>query len=72
MPLDEAAAQLAVAARLEPDAPYLALRYAELAKARKNCNEAAEWATEALRRQPEWVEAQEILAWAGVEHGLTE
>lgn len=62
--LDEAAAQLAVAAQLEPDAPYLALRYAELAKAHNDHTLAAQWAAEALRRQPDWDKAQEILAWA--------
>lgn len=62
--LDEAATQLAAAAELEPDAPYLALRRAELAKARGDRDEATRWATEALRRQPDWDEAQALLTWA--------
>lgn len=62
--LDEAAAQLDIAEQLEPDAPYLALRCAELAKARGDKEEAARWAQEALRRQPDWDEAQQIMEWA--------
>ncbi|GIV80616.1 MAG: hypothetical protein KatS3mg050_5010 [Litorilinea sp.] len=62
--LEDAAAQLAVAAQLEPDAPYLPLRYAELAKARGDRQEARRWALEALRRQPGWDEAQALLDWA--------
>ncbi|HSN78216.1 MAG TPA: tetratricopeptide repeat protein, partial [Anaerolineae bacterium] len=62
--LDEAAGQLEAAEALEPDAPYLALRRAELAKARDDRAEAARWAEEALRRQPDWDEAQTLLDWA--------
>ncbi len=65
--LDEAASQLDVAEAIEPDAPYLALRRAELAKARQDPATAQHWASEALRRQPEWDEAQAILAWAQAE-----
>jgi len=61
--LDEAAAQLDAAEQLEPDAPYLALRRAELAKARGDRAEAARWAQEALRRRPGWEEAAALLAW---------
>lgn len=72
--LDGAAEQLNIATELDPAAPYLTLRYAELAKARNDRAEAAKWAAEALRRQPEWAEAQEILMWASqrVEHGSAE
>jgi predicted Zn-dependent protease len=62
--LDEAAAQLDVAEKLEPDAPYLALRWAELARARGNRADALKWAQEALRRRPDWDEAQTVLSWA--------
>jgi len=62
--LDEAASQLDIAEAQEPDAPYLALRRAELAKARGDRSQAQTWAAEALRRQPAWDEAQAILAWA--------
>jgi len=62
--LDEAAMQLDTAQQLEPDAPYLALRRAELAKARQDRHVAMEWAQEALRRRAGWDEAQAILAWA--------
>jgi tetratricopeptide (TPR) repeat protein len=62
--LGAAAEELEAAARLDPDAPYLALRYAELAKAGENRGEAMRWAAEALRRQPGWDEAQTILTWA--------
>ncbi len=65
--LDEAAVQLDEAERFDSAAPYLALRRAELAKARTDHLTAAEWAQEALRRQPDWKEAQEILAWASGE-----
>jgi tetratricopeptide (TPR) repeat protein len=61
--LDEAAAQLDAAEALEPDAPYLALRRAELAKARGERAGAVEWAREALRRRPDWDEAQAVLDW---------
>lgn len=62
--LDEAAGELDEAERLDPGAPYLALRRAELARAREDRGAAAQWAQEALRRQPDWEEAQEILTWA--------
>jgi tetratricopeptide (TPR) repeat protein len=62
--LDEAAVQLAAAEQLEPDAPYLALRCAELAQARGDAADAMRWAQVALQRQPDWDEAQAILAWA--------
>jgi predicted Zn-dependent protease len=62
--LDEATAQLDAAEALDPDAPYLALRRAELAKARGDRAAAARWAEEALRRRPDWDEAQAVLAWA--------
>jgi tetratricopeptide (TPR) repeat protein len=62
--LDEAAAQLDTAKQLQPDAPYLALHWAELAKARGDRDGAIEWAQEALRRQPGWDEAQAVLDWA--------
>jgi len=62
--LDDAAAQLDAAAALEPEAPYLALRWAELAKARDDRAGAARWAEEALRRHPAWDEAEAILAWS--------
>ncbi len=65
--LDEAAAQLDAAEALEPDAPYLALRRAELAKARDERDEAARWAREALRRQPGWDEAEALQRWAAGE-----
>ena len=61
--LDEAAAQLKAAEVVDPDSPFLALRWAELAKAQGDPLEAERWATEALRRQPEWDEAQQILDW---------
>ena len=64
---DEAAVQLDEAERLDPDAPYLALRRAELARAHGDRDAAAQWAQEALRRQPGWEDAQEILAWASNE-----
>jgi len=63
--LDEAAAQLDAAEGLEPDSPYLALRRAELAKARDDRETVVRWAQEALRRQPDWDEAQQLLDWAG-------
>ncbi len=62
--LDEAAIHLDAAARIEPDALYLALRRAELAKAHGDQVETARWAEEALRRQPNWNEAQALLDWA--------
>jgi tetratricopeptide (TPR) repeat protein len=62
--LDEATAQLDAAEAPEPDAPYLALRRAELAKARGDRADATAWAQEALRRRPGWEEAQAVLAWA--------
>ena len=62
--LDEAARQLDSAEALEPDAPDLALRRAELAKVRGDRADAAHWAQEALRRQSDWDEAESILAWA--------
>jgi tetratricopeptide (TPR) repeat protein len=62
--LDEATGQLDVAEALDAHAPYLALRRAELAKARGDQAEAARWAEEALRRQPDWDEAQTLLDWA--------
>jgi tetratricopeptide (TPR) repeat protein len=63
--LDEAAAQLDAAEQLDPDAPYLALRRAELAQARGDRQEAGRWAQEALRRWPGWEEAQAVLGRAG-------
>ncbi len=65
--LVEAAAQLDRAEKLEPGVPLLALHRAELAKARGDRAEALRWATEALRRQPGWGEAQAIVAWATTE-----
>ena len=62
--LAEAAEQLDRAEELQPDAPYLALRRAELAQAQGDRTQAAAWASEALRRQPDWDEAQALLAWA--------
>ncbi len=62
--LEEAGAQLDAAEALEPDAPYLALRRAELAKARDDREAARRWAEEALRRRPDWDEAQAVLDWA--------
>lgn len=62
--LAEAAAQLDRAEKLEPKAPLLALHRAELAQARGDRAEALRWAAEALRRQPDWAEAQAIAAWA--------
>jgi len=59
--LDDAEVQLDAAEQLEPDAPYLALRRAELAKARGNRAETIRWAEEALRRNPDWDEAQKLL-----------
>jgi tetratricopeptide (TPR) repeat protein len=61
--LDEATEQLDAAEALDAAAPYLALRRAELAKARGNRAEALRWAQEALRRQPDWDTAQALLAW---------
>jgi hypothetical protein len=61
---------LDVAEQLEPEAPYLALRRAELAKARGDRTAAARWAQEALARQPGWDEAQALLAWASQEQSL--
>jgi hypothetical protein len=52
---------LDAAEALDPDALYLALRRAELAKARGDQPEAERWADEALRRQPDWDEAQALL-----------
>ncbi len=62
--LAEAAAQLDAAEELEPAAAYLALRRAELAQAQNDPAAARRWAEEALRRRPEWDEAQAILNWA--------
>ena len=62
--LDEAASQLDIAETQEPASPYLALRRGELAQARGDRVQAQTWAAEALRRQPDWDEAQAILAWA--------
>jgi tetratricopeptide (TPR) repeat protein len=62
--LDDAAAQLDAAERLDPASPYLALRRAELAKARGDRPAAARWAQEALRRHGDWDEAQAVLHWA--------
>ena len=62
--LDEAHTVLDAAEQVQPFSPYLALRWAELAKARSDRDEAARWATEALRRQPGWDEAQTLLDWA--------
>jgi hypothetical protein len=64
---DAASAQLDAAEILEPDAPYLALHRAALARARDNRPVAAQWAAEALRRRPAWEEAQAILLWAQAE-----
>ena len=61
--LDEAEAQLDRAAQIEPDAPYLALHRAALAKARGDRAAGREWAEEALRRSPDWEEAQALLDW---------
>lgn len=47
------------AGALEPDSLFLALRWAELAKARGDQAKAAQWAAEALQRQPIWDESQE-------------
>ena len=55
--LDEAARQLDVAEKLEPDAPLLALHRAELAKARGDRVGMRRWAEETLRRQPGMQEA---------------
>ena len=62
--LDEASAQLDIAEAQEPASPHLALRRAELAQARGDRVQAQTWATEALRRQPDWDEAKAILTWA--------
>ncbi len=62
--LDEAAVQLNEAERLDPDAPYLALRRAELARAHADRGAAKQWAQEALRRQPGWEAAVDLLTWA--------
>ncbi|MBX3052858.1 MAG: tetratricopeptide repeat protein [Caldilineaceae bacterium] len=62
--LDEAEAQLDRAAQTEPDAPYLALHRAALAKARNDRAGVVQWAEEALRRSPDWDEAQALLDWA--------
>ena len=62
----EVTAQLNEAGRLEPDSPYLALHWAELAKAQGDRPLALHWAAEALRRQPGWEEAEEIGRWAGM------
>ena len=62
--LDEAEAQLDRAGALEPDAPYLALHRASLAKARNDRAGAQEWAEESLRRNPGWDEAQALWDWA--------
>jgi tetratricopeptide (TPR) repeat protein len=62
--LAEAAEQLYLAEQSEPDAPYLALRRAELAKAADDRLAAQHWAEEALQRQPGWDDAQAILDWA--------
>ena len=40
------------------------LRWSELAQARGNREEARRWAEEALRRHPDWDEAQALLDWA--------
>ncbi len=62
--LAEAAEQLYLAEQAEPDAAYLALRRAELAKAGDDRLAAQHWAAEALQRQPGWDEAQALLDWA--------
>ena len=62
--LAEAAEQLYVAEQAEPNAPDLALRRAELAKAADDRLAAQHWAEEALQRQPGWDEAQALLDWA--------
>ena len=59
--LDEAARQLDVAAKLEPDAPLLALHRAELAKAHGDRVGTRRWAEEALRLQPRMKEALVLL-----------
>lgn len=59
--LDEAGVQLDAAEALDPASPYLALRRAELAKARGDREDAIRWAQEALRRQPGWDEAEKVL-----------
>ncbi|MGC8781164.1 MAG: tetratricopeptide repeat protein, partial [Anaerolineae bacterium] len=59
--LDEAAAQLDAAEKLEPDAPYLALRRAQLAQAAGDRAAALRWAEEALRPRPGWDEAERML-----------
>jgi Flp pilus assembly protein TadD len=66
--LAEASAQVDRAEKLEPGVPLSALHRAELAKARGDRVEALRWATEALRRQPGWDEAQAIAAWATAEN----
>lgn len=55
------------AERLDAEAPYLALRRAALARAHGDRDAAVQWAHEALRRQPDWEDAQKILAWASNE-----
>jgi tetratricopeptide (TPR) repeat protein len=68
--LDEAEAQLKQAGQLDAAAPYLALRWAQLARARDDRAEAIHWASEALARRPDWDEPQEVLRWAeGTEQG---
>jgi len=62
--LAEAAEQLYLAEQAEPDAAYLFLRRAELARAGDDRLAAQHWAAEALQRQPGWDEAQAILDWA--------
>jgi tetratricopeptide (TPR) repeat protein len=62
--LDDAATQIDAAEALEPDAPYLALHRANLAKARGDRPTALHWAQEALRRQPNWEEPRSIADWA--------
>ena len=62
--LDAAEAELDRAAALDPDAPFLLLRRAELAQARGERAAAAGWARRALASQPDWDDAQAVLAWA--------
>jgi Flp pilus assembly protein TadD len=59
--LDEAGRQLDVAEKLEPAAPLLALRRAELARARGDKASLRRWAEETLRRQPGMKDAQRML-----------
>ena len=59
--LDEAARQLDVAEKLDPDAPLLPLHRAELAMARGDRVGSRRWAAETLRRQPGMKEALALL-----------